>query len=66
MVAMEKQKILHICVCMRIRACSLAYPACHAFAPYCDVICGPSVFAIFFAVIFGKKGIEREMSIFVS
>ena len=28
-------------VCMRIRACSLANPARNAYAPYCDVICGP-------------------------
>ena len=30
-------------VCMRIRPCSLANPARNAYAPYCDVICGPSV-----------------------
>ena len=55
-VAVENQYYLLICVCvracmwitwragvcMRIRACSLAYPACNAYAPYCDVICGPS------------------------
>jgi hypothetical protein len=28
-------------VCMRISACSLANPARNAYAPYCDVICGP-------------------------
>jgi hypothetical protein len=29
-------------VCLRVLACSLAYPACDSYAPYCDVICGPS------------------------
>jgi hypothetical protein len=29
-------------LCMRIRACSLANPACNAYALYRDVICGPS------------------------
>jgi hypothetical protein len=29
-------------VCMRVHACSLAYPACNAYAPYCDAICGLS------------------------
>jgi hypothetical protein len=38
-------------VCMRIRACSLASPARNACAPYCDVICGPSVSAVFFEII---------------
>ena len=28
-------------MCMRMRACSLAYPACNSYAPYCDAICGP-------------------------
>ena len=34
----------HTCVCpgvgvfIRVRACSLAYPACNSCAPYCDVI----------------------------
>ena len=28
-------------VCMRMRACSLAYPAYNSYAPYCDVTCGP-------------------------
>jgi hypothetical protein len=33
---------------MHVRACSVAYPACNAYAPYCDVICGPSGFTTFF------------------
>ena len=28
-------------MCMRIGACSLAYPACNVYAPYSDVTCGP-------------------------
>jgi hypothetical protein len=55
-------------VCMRIRACSLANPACNAYAPYCDVICGPSVSATFFDIvingaIFGKKVIQHKMCV---
>ena len=38
-------------VCMRIRAYSLANPARNAYAPYCDVICGPSMSTIFFDII---------------
>ena len=38
----------------RVRAhksCSLANPACNAYAPCCDVIFGPSVSTIFFDII---------------
>jgi hypothetical protein len=35
----------------RVRACSLAYPACNAYTSYCDVICGPSGFTMFFDII---------------
>ena len=38
-------------VCMSVHACSLAYPACNAYAPYCDVICGPSSPTTFFDII---------------
>ena len=47
-------------VCMRIHACGLAYPACNAYAPCYDDICGPSVCTTFFrhylinGAIFGK------------
>jgi hypothetical protein len=47
-------------VCSRVRACSLAYPICNAFAPYFDVICDLSVSAVFFlrylinGAIFGR------------
>jgi hypothetical protein len=53
--------IKHLCVClrvskpvgvrMRLRACSLAYPESNSYAPYCDVICGPSNSTIFFDII---------------
>ena len=49
------------CACMRVGACgypgacacscSLVNPACNAYAPYCDVICGPSVSTTFFDII---------------
>jgi hypothetical protein len=38
-------------VCMRIRAYTLANPARNVYAPYCEVICGPSVFSIFFGTV---------------
>jgi hypothetical protein len=37
--------------CMRARACSLAYPAFNAYAPYCHVIYGPSCSTTFFDII---------------
>jgi hypothetical protein len=67
--AVEKQ-YWPVCVCvrvggrvgvfMRVRACSLAYPACNAYAPYCDVICGLGLHRIFRhylinSVILGEK-----------
>jgi hypothetical protein len=48
-------------VCIRIRVFSLANPAHNAYAPYCDVICGTSIFTVFFRhyltndAIFEKK-----------
>jgi hypothetical protein len=38
-------------VCMRISACSPANPARRVYGQYCDIICGPSVFTIFFDII---------------
>jgi hypothetical protein len=46
---------IYLCVCVRggaracgrVYACSLAYLACDMYAPYCDVICGPSGYHIF-------------------
>jgi hypothetical protein len=44
-----------LCICpgvyTRVRACSLVYPACSSYAPYCDVKSGPSVSATFFDII---------------
>jgi hypothetical protein len=40
-----------VCVCVFARACSLAYQACNAYAPYCDVFCGASVSTAFFCII---------------
>ena len=36
---------------MRVRTCSLAYPVCKAYAPYCNVIHGTSGSTIFFDII---------------
>ena len=62
-----------VCECLRVYACMwvpervgvcmracLANLARNAYAPYCDVICGPSVSTIFFDIIsqtvrFSKK-----------
>jgi hypothetical protein len=38
-------------VYMCVRVCSIAYPARNAYAPYCDVICGPSGSTIYFNII---------------
>ena len=57
-VAVEKKYILRICVCvcvcirasgrvgvcMRVRACSVAYPACDSYEPYSDGIFGSTIF----------------------
>jgi hypothetical protein len=48
-------------MCVRIRAYSLAIPARNAYAPCCDVICGPLSLHYIFryclinSAIFGKK-----------
>ena len=44
----KHHKFVCVCACVRVlergrvnsRACSLAYPACNAYAPCCEVICG--------------------------
>ena len=36
-----------VSVCIRVRTCSLFYPACNAYALYCDVFCGLWVHHIF-------------------
>ena len=38
-------------LCKRLFACSLAYRAFNAYAPYCDVICGSSCSTIYFDII---------------
>jgi hypothetical protein len=40
-----------VCVCVGARACSLAYPVCNSYAPYCDIICDSSGSTIFFDII---------------
>ena len=44
-------------------SCNLAYPACNAYVPYCDVICGRLASPIFRHylindTIFGKKSLN--------
>ena len=51
-VAVEKTiNITYSCVCAYVRACSLAYPACNLYAPYCVVICSLSGSTTFFDII---------------
>jgi hypothetical protein len=57
-------------VCMRIRACILAYPACNKNAPYCDVICGFSVFTTLLTLShkqwdFRKNVIEHQTCVVI-
>jgi hypothetical protein len=47
-------------VCERVRAYSLANLACNAFAPFCDVICGPSVSTAFFDISWTVRFSEKH------
>ena len=71
--AVEKQDYVfvseRVCPGAWACACSLAYPACNAYAPHCDVTCGPSDPTIYFAIdingmIFGKKNTEHKICVF--
>jgi hypothetical protein len=46
-----KRNKYYIFVCACVRACSLVYTAYNSYAPYSDVICGPSGSTIFFDII---------------
>jgi hypothetical protein len=57
-------------VCMCMSACSLAYPACHSYAPYCDVILArrsPQYFSTFSHKThdFRKTVIEYKMCVLI-
>ena len=59
-----------LCVCMCISACSPDNPACNAYAPYCYVICGPSVFTLFSKLShkrhnFRKNIIEHKICVLI-
>ena len=45
------------------RACSLAYPACKAYVPYCDVICDSSGSTVFFQTLSHKRHDFRKIVI---
>ena len=83
-VAVEKQKVLLIGLCVHawayVRACGnsgacacaygLVNPARNAYAPYCEVICCPSVTNTFFDIShkrcdIQKKLIENEMCVLI-
>ena len=57
-------------VCMLVSACSLAYPAYNAYAPYCEVIFDPSFSTIFSDIIsqtekFSEKIIEHKICVLI-
>jgi hypothetical protein len=59
-----------VSVCTPIRAHSLANRARNAYAPYCDVICGPPVSTTYLTLYhircnFRKKVIEHKMCVFI-
>ena len=51
---------IFVCVCVCARACSLVYLACNSYAPCCVVICGPSVFSIFFYIFSQTAGFSTK------
>ena len=52
-----------VAVCMCMRVCSHAYPACNAYAPYCEVLRDPSGSTIFFDVINGTIFAKKLLNI---
>ena len=48
-------------VCMRLRTCSLVYPACNAYAPYCEVICVAPLAPPYFSTLSHKRRDFREI-----
>ena len=52
-----------VSVYMRLRACSLAYAACNAYAPYCDVMFGPSGSTTCFDIISQRARFSGKKSL---
>ena len=50
-------------LCMGVRACSLAYPACSSYTPYCDIICGIWLHHIFRHYLIKDTISEKKMSL---
>ena len=50
-----------VCVCMRVRACSLPSPVWNSYAPYCDIICGPLVSTTFCDIIYSTARFSKKM-----
>jgi hypothetical protein len=48
-----RKAIIITCLCVCVRACSLACLACKSYAPCCDVICGP--FGFIFSTLSHKR-----------
>jgi hypothetical protein len=69
-IRVETPICVHACECPRVWVCSLAHPACNAYVPYCDIICGPSGSITFFDIIhklhdFQKKVAEHKMCVLI-
>ena len=50
-------------MCMSARVCSLVSPACNAYAPYCDVICGPSDSTTFLTLSYDRHDFLLKKSL---
>ena len=51
-VSVRERMRVRIRVHGRVRTCNLTYSVCYAYAPYCDVICGPTGSTTFLVIRF--------------